>query len=341
VSRRDRVVYTDPGGRGWASVEVMARLLASILDADFVRLETRPRSDRARRATGILPRRRATGTCYVIAPQPAHLGSVLGPAHFLKGYERVVGWVVDSWLTDRVPRMAGQGHFDHLYVTDAELVDLWREATGVPTTWLPFGTDALGQPDPHDVRPTDLLRVGRQPAFWDDHATIEALASHRGLTFASGPPIVADPITNQRALTGAMRESKYTLSFTNLVSPAEYTHPTHDYVTARWTDALAAGATVAGARPTSIAGQQVLWDEACFELSPTDPARALDELASAVAAWSPEHARRVRHRALTSLDWRLRFRELVASDGHVPARLDDELEALATKAAHVGEGLGD
>lgn len=339
MSRRDRVVYTDPGGRGWASIEVMARLLASVLDAEFIRLETRPRADRLRRATGRLPRRRATGTCYVVAPQPAHLGSVLGPAHFLRGYERVVGWVIDSWLTERVPRMAGQGHFDHLHVTDAELTDFWRDATGVPTTWLPIGTDALGQPEPLDVRRTDLLRVGRQPTSWDDHATIHALASARGLSFASGPPIVADPFINQGTLVSAMRESKFTLSFTNLVSPAEYTHPTHDYVTARWTDALAAGARVAGARPTCVAGQRLLWDEACLELSPTDPASALDELAEAVAAWRPEHARQLRRRALATLDWRLRFRDLVAPHGHVPARLDDELEALATKADAAGDGL--
>lgn len=324
---RDRVIYTDPGGRGWATVEVMARMLAETLDAEYVRLTTRPHRDRLRRATGHLPRRRTRGACYVIAPQPAHLGSLLTPAYFLRGFDRVVGWVIDSWLDDRIPRMARQSHFDELFVTDAELVELWRERTATPTTWLPFGTDALGQPEASPERPVDLLRVGRQPRAWDDDAETARLAGKRGLRFAPGPPLVSDPFVNQASLTEAMRSAKFTLSFTNLASPAEYTHPSRDYVTGRWTDALAAGARVAGIRPRCIAGQRLLWDEGTFELSSSDPESALDRLVEASAAWRPQDARRIRHRALTTLDWRLRFAEIVPRDEHT-TRLEDELERL-------------
>src|SRR5690349_18635571 len=106
VPRRNRVIYTDPGGRGWATVETLARLLATSLDAELVQLETRPSLDRARRALAPLVRRSSSGTCVVVAPQPAHLGSLVTPRALTSGYERVVGWVVDSWLDDRIPRMA-------------------------------------------------------------------------------------------------------------------------------------------------------------------------------------------------------------------------------------------
>ena len=313
-------------------MEVMARLLATMIDADFVRLTTHQRADRVRRASGYLPRRRSRGTCYVIAPQPAHLGSVLTPSHFLRGYERVVGWVVDSWLDERIPRMARQGHFDQLFITDAELVERWRDRTATPTSWLPFGTDALGQPEPSSHRPLDLLRVGRQPPAWSNNSRIEGLARERGVAFAPGPPLSDDPFVNQAALMRAMRRAKFTLSFTNLVSPAEYTHPSHDYVTGRWTDALASGARVAGRAPQCLAGQLLLWQEGLIDVSFADPATALDQIAEAADAWQPRHAQAIRRRALLTLDWRLRFQDLVAGAGSPTPRLDDELESLERRA---------
>ena len=326
MPRRTRVIYTDPGGRGWATVELLARLLASCLDAEVVTMKTRPRLDRARRATGQVPRRRGSGTCIVIAPQPAHLGSLLTAGYLARGYDRVVGWVIDSFLDDRIPRMAQhRGHYDQLFITDFELVDTWADRTGVPTAWLPFGSDVLGQPDLPPDRPVDLLRVGRQPSTWDDNERTRDACTRAGITFSAGPPLDPDPHQNQAALTAAMRSSKLTLSFTNLVSPAVYTHPTRDYVTGRWTDALASGAAVAGIPPRCEAGRRMLYDEGLVRLPNTDLESGLEVIAAALESWTPDRADAIRLHALKTLDWRVRFRDLASAIDLSNARLDDEL----------------
>jgi hypothetical protein len=339
MPRRTRVIYTDPGGRGWATVELLAKLLATCLDAELVTTTTRPRTDRVRRASGQLPRRHGSGTCVVIAPQPAHLGSLLSAGYLMRGYDRVVGWVIDSFLDDRIPRMAQhRGHFDQLFITDRELVGTWAERTGTQTAWLPFGSDVLGQPAPPGERPTDLLRVGRQPDTWDDDESTREACARLGLSFSSGPPLDPDSQRNQSALTAAMRHSKLTLSFTNLVSPAAYTHPTRDYVTGRWTDALASGAAVAGIPPQCEAGQRVLWDDALVRLESTDRADGLEVIATALREWTPERADAIHLQALKTLDWRLRFRDLVASIDLSSSRLDDELALWEAKVAALSGG---
>lgn len=332
MPRRTRVVYTDPGGRGWATVALLAELLAHCLDAELVTTSTRPRLDRVRRAAGQAPRRHGSGTCVVIAPQPAHLGSLLDAAYLFRGYDRVVGWVIDSFLDDRIPRMAQhRGHYDQLFVADLELVETWASRTGAATQWLPFGSNVLDQPPLPDDRPVDLLRVGRQPEQWDDNDVTRRAAAELGLAFSAGPPLEPDPRLNQAALMAAMRGAKLTLSFTNLVSPAVYTHPSRDYVTGRWTDALASGAGVAGVPPRCEAGQRLLWDEALVRLPDTELDSGLEVIAAAVSAWRPEHATQIHLEALRTLDWRLRFKTLVDSIDLVAPRLDDELARLEAR----------
>jgi hypothetical protein len=325
---RNRVIYTDPGGRGWAPVELLAELVARCLDAELVRLSTRPRLDRGRRALGLLPRRASSrGVCVVIAPQPAHLGSLITPRYLLSGYDHVAGWVIDSFLDDRIPRLArDHGHFDRLYITDFELVPVWQERTGTPTECLPWGSNVLDQPDLPDHRPVDLLRVGRQPPAWDaDEETREACA-RMGLVFRTSPPITDDAIGSQHALTAAMRESKLTLAFTNLVSPAPYTHGSHDYVTARWTESLASGAAVAGQPPVSESGRRLLWDEGTLRISASDLTEGLERVRTAAREWQPEVSRAIRGRALATLDWRTRIRQLADNMGVSSPRLEAELD---------------
>ena len=326
MPRRNRVVYTDPGGRGWATVESMARLLALSLDADFISLATRPTFDKGRRALAPLVRRSSSGTCVVVAPQPAHLGSLVTPHAVVSGYERVVGWVIDSWLDERIPRMAKHtSRYDQLFVTDLELVDTWAQVTGTPTHWLSFGSDVLDQPALPEDRPVDLLRVGRQPEEWEDDEATATEASRLGLVFSAGPPLLPDARANQQSLMAAMRGAKATLSFTNLVSPAVYTHPTRDYVTGRWTDALASGASVAGVPPHCEAGKRLLWDDGLVVLPGTGRLEGLERIAAFARTWSPDHSISVRARALRTLDWRVRFRELASVSGLSSAVLDGEL----------------
>ena len=82
----------------------------------------------------------------------------------------------------------------------------------------------------------------------------------------------ADPVANQASLMERLSRAKFTLSFSNAVSPASYTHPTREYLTGRWTDALASGAVVAGIAPACAATAELLWPAATLELATVDRA---------------------------------------------------------------------
>ena len=333
------IIYAHPAGQGWATVTLLARLAARLLDASLIDVaRSRPYS-RLRAAGALLPRRRGRGQALVIAASPGDLLALATPRHWLAGYDHVSGYVIDSFWDERIPRLArGRGHFDQLFITDAELVDRWRSLTGTPTDWLPFGTDALGMGNGDGQRPIDLQRVGRQPGPWEDDDLTARRCAEQGLAFAGRPTFAEDPAANQANLLGAMRSAKYTLSFSNRVSPAPYTHPTREYLTGRWMDALANGAGVAGIAPACRATDELLWPEALVTLPSTDPGEGLPVIREAVRAWRPEHAAHHHLMALRRLDWRWRLQTLARTIGRESATLDAELGRLTTRIAALSEG---
>jgi hypothetical protein len=334
------IAYTHPGGRGWDTVTLMAELAARLLGAELLRFVNDVPYTKAFAARDLLPRHRVSGTCLVIAPQPAQLGALLESPLLGRRFEVVAGYVIDSFWTDRIPRLArGRGRFDHLFVTDGELAADWTTITGTPTTWLPFASDVMGLPAPAE-RPVDLQRVGRQPGAWDDDDTTAAAAARLGLVFRGRPPYAGDPAANQAGLTTAMASAKYTLSFSNAVSPAPYTHPSREYLTGRWTDALACGATVAGIAPHCDATRELLWPGATLELSSTDREAGLAEIAAAAASWTPERAVTNHRLALERLDWRHRFKVVADTLGLTAPVLDTELSELQAHLEETGESEG-
>lgn len=324
------VYYVDNGGRGWATVELLARLTAQLLDGPLVLLD----GTRGYRATlvarGLLPRRSraSSGPGLVIAPHPGHLNAVLTAVPLRAGHAHLSGWVIDSFWTERIPRLARRGRYDTLFVTDAELVDNWHRATGTPVQWLPFGTDALERGSAAADRPVDVQRVGRQPEPWDDDAVVADLAAAGGLSYRGRVPFTGDALGDQGALQAAMAAAKFTVSFSNGAAPAAYTHPQREYLTGRWTDALGAGATVAGIAPRCEATRRLLWPEATLELGGTDPAAGLVRLREAVAQWTPRQALLNRVRALERLDWRWRVAELATTIGLSSGPLTVAIEQL-------------
>jgi hypothetical protein len=141
-----------------------------------------------------------------------------------------------------------------------------------------------------------------------------------------------DATANQTALMRRLSQAKFTLAFSNAVSPASYTHPTREYLTGRWTDSLASGAVVAGIAPKSEAAANLLWKGATLELRTTDRVPGIEQIKTAVRSWNPQVAQENYRRALERLDWRWRFQELAAA-------LDVESEPLGAELDYLAQAL--
>lgn len=325
-----RVVYGLPPGGGWHPITHMVRLLVELLEAELVTVPVSRPANALRRLAGYGPRRRGRDTCLVVAAEPRHLDTLLEPAYWLRGYAQVAGWVIDSFWVDRIPySVRHRDHFDRLFVADKELVDLWANAAGLPVSWLPWGSDVLRLGSGDGDRPVDLQRLGRQPAGWEDDEGTRRACEAAGLRFEGRPAMHEDATANQTALMRGLARAKFVLAFSNKVSPSPYTHPTREYLTGRWTDSLAGGASLAGIAPRCGAADELLWPGATLELPTTDREHGIEMIAAAVRGWDPQAAQENHRRALERLDWRWRFKELADALDVRTGRLDAELDVLA------------
>jgi hypothetical protein len=276
----------------------------------------------------------------ILAAHPGHLQEITKPlAWWLRGHQTVAAWVIDSFWSQRIPGVAlDAGHFDRFFVTDEELVEHWRERTGVPTSFLPVGTDALNRGSLRADRSVDLQRIGREPEEWADDAVVELDARGKGLEYGGSPPFFEDESESQRAAHAAMAGAKFTLAFSNRVNPMGYTHPDREYITPRWLDALANGATVAGIAPRCQAADRLLWPEATLELGSIERAPGLEKVAAAVDSWTPETALLNHLRALERLDWRWRIAELADELGWQTPTVTREIANLKARIVELTEG---
>ncbi len=246
----------------------------------------------------------------------------------------MVAWVFDSFWMNYMPRFARtRRHFDHIFLTEPEDAGAWGSCTGSEVSWLPWGSDVLRLGSANPIRKTDLLRVGRQPAEWEDDVRTERACEGHGLSFSGRPPMKTDASENQRELASAFANTKFTLSFSNRVSPSVQTHPVREYITARWTDALASGATVAGVPPKTEVIEKLLWPEALLPLATTSLEAEMESISQAVRTWTPKRAATNYAQSLKRLDWRWRFRAISEVLGLKPAKLNAELAQIEQKAA--------
>jgi hypothetical protein len=322
------LAYRSPPGPGWHPITALARLAARLLEADLVTLPAGREPSRLAKLAALLARRRRQEPCLLLCPGPEDLDALL----LVDGWRRlgpVVAWVIDSFWTERIPGLARHGRtVDQYFITGEEDATTWQRAVGRPVAWLPWGADALHLGTSNADRPLDLLRTGRQPPEWDDDAVTGEACRSLGLRFHGRPDFRDDADESQRWLFRHYGQARYSLAFSNLASPAGYTHPTRDYLSARWTDALAAGATVAGIAPASPSVQGLLWPGATLELGGVRRADGLTLIAEAVRAWRPEQAARNARLALQRLDWRWRLEVLARALGVAPAPLAAELAEL-------------
>jgi hypothetical protein len=317
----------------------MAELAARLFDAKQVNAK-HTNGDRFywEMIRGLLGKRNSgRESCLLVCKIPYDMKILLETPGWRSRYGRTAAWIIDSFIPQTIPRSVRfLKCFDHIFVACQEDVEETRRRTGIPTSWLPVGTDALGLGSASGDRPYDLLRVGRQPPEWNEDAVTEEACRRRGLSFHGRPPLHCNAQENQRRIQEFYSKAKFCLAFSNLAAPAPYTHPTRDYITPRWLDAVASGATVAGVRP-SAKEADLLWPEATLELNGVEREPGLDVIAEAVRDWTPEKAVVNRHMALRRLDWRWRFVEIAKVLDLPTHALNLELDEVRREIARQGQ----
>ena len=323
------VVYADPGGEGYLCILHMARLAAELLDGKLIILQPRLPALTDKLGGILLPRKRSRTSCLLICTSPADLSSILLVQNWRKNYGRVVAWVFDSFWTNWIPPWIRASRiFNHVFITELEDLNTWRQKLRAPVDWLPWGSDVLNLGSSTPVREIDLVRFGRQPKEWNDDLVNARACQSLGLNFHGRPPSFSDATDNERGLMRMLSNTKFALAFSNRVSPEGHTHREREYITGRWTDALASGATVAGIPPRSESVQSLMWPEALLDIGTVNQSDGLKMIASAVREWTPERARLNYVRSLETYDWRWRFKTLAGALETPSSKLDAELARL-------------
>ncbi len=324
-----QVVYIDHGGEGYHCVFHMARLAAELLNGQLVVVPPGYPTLIDKLGGILLPRKGLRSSCLLICPSPADLTSILLVQNWRKTFSRIVAWVFDSFWTDWIPPWVRASRiFDHVFVTEREDLNTWRRMIHAPVDWLPWGSDVLNLGSSNPARPIDVLRFGRQPKEWDDDLANARLCQSSGIAFHGRPQSFGDATDNERGLMGTLSQTKFTLAFSNRVSPGTQTHPKREYITGRWTDSLASGATVAGVPPRSESVQSLLWPEALLDIGTVNQTEGLEVIGSMARSWTPDRARLNYVRSLEILDWRLRLKTIAEALGAHPLQLETELARL-------------
>jgi hypothetical protein len=318
----------------------MILLAAELFDAHVLSVDDRHPSSFAK-VFSFLQKRSSRQTakepCLLVCTGPSDLAKILNIQDWRKRFGPVGAWIIDSFWTDHIPKTIPLANmYDLLFVTSLEDVDTWKRVTGVPTSWLPWGTDALrlGSGEPH--RKWDITRVGRQPPEWEEDQSASGAAALIGIKYRPRPASNGlNTLQNQRLMMDVYADTRYVLAFSNIVNPEPYTHPTRQYLTGRWVDGLAGGAVLAGVPPKGEGTHQLLWKGATLDFDSIRLDEGLRSLAAALPQWTPQVALKNYAMALRKLDWRWRFKVLADGFGLRPVLLENELDLLKDRISRV------
>lgn len=302
--------------RGWDPIDHFARLAATLLGLELRKPSRAAKSrwNKLRRIVFTTPRGHEPWAL-LLAGSPDAIKGIVTEDDFNRPKQFRVLWIVDSFWSEAAPSARIMRKFDLVIFMQKGEAEFYERLAPHRTLFLGWGADALDLGSASAARPIDVLRVGRQPDEWEDDIRSRAACGSAGLHFAGRPPRLpkdpADLSAGHRDLCRRYAESKFVLASSNLVAPGRHTHPTKEYITGRWTDALAAGAVIAGVPPNGDSSvEDLLWDGAILEFDRIDLAHNVKCLKDAVSSWTPEVAAQNRREALIRLDWRWRLKAL-------------------------------
>lgn len=329
---------------GWDPIHSLARLAASMLEGSLTTVSRSRRSGAAARIAGTLrtfrPRdARRPGTLY-IANSPHDIANYAREDWFPRTGRFQGIWIIDSFWTEGLPRRWAMPRFDMVGYTQHVDAETYAGRFGDRAIHLGWGTDALDMGCARADRDFDVMRFGRQPPGWEDDARTARIARDAGVSFHGRPPYLVsdDPLARHAALMRDwLSRAKLVLAHTNLGDPSRHVHQVKEYYTARWTDALAAGATVAGRAPRSDPGL-IDWPEALIDLPGRDAGPEMATLRAAVDGWTPERAVTNHLGALRRLDWRWRIAEVARRFDLGTGTLDAEMARLRAAIDHLERG---
>jgi len=322
------------GDDGWSPIHHLVSLASRLLEAEVLTVR-KDLPSFLEKVSSMLRRRSNQGhsqeSCLLICAGPADLVRLLSIDDWRKRFKFLAAWVIDSFWLDHLPLSTRLSKpFDHFFITSLEDVEQWKKLTGVPTTWLPWGSDALILGSGAPVREWDIIRMGRQPPEWDDDVSNATAARSLGMSYRGRVPGEGlTALQNQDLVMRLYGNSKFLLAFSNAANPARWTHPTKQYLTGRWVDALACGAVVAGVSPRSPGADELLWQGATLELGGVQRQEGLETIAAALRLWTPNSAMRNNVMALKKLDWRWRLKTIADLFSTETRTLSNELRLLS------------
>lgn len=326
---------TPAAAGGWGPITTLTRLIARLWQSEPRFIHPAKPYGTVTKLVSQLPRRRANyGPLLIVAAHPGDLLALARASTLLRGFSAVHAWIIDSFWHERIPLFARRTRtIDRVWITDYELVDYYADTMRVPCGWAPWGSDALAlarlTPIPRTV---DVLRLGRQPAAWHDDDQNRAFLETSGLSYQGIFPSHPDGVVNHRAVLNQLRRARVALVSSNLASPADYTHATRDYITARFTDAVACGTLLAGQFPTCHAAQ-LIPQLARVQLDIRTREAGIAAIEAGIERWSLPLAAALQAHALRQLDWRHRIRNITREMQIDSPALQTELAEIDRQAA--------
>lgn len=330
------IFYFDNDSPGWAPITHLVNLCSKVFSANLnIVSNTGISRYKLAKKWFSSPKHGAGEHALFFAKSPAELQLFLSIPEFDQPFRSRSVWIIDSFWTEWCPSQALLNHFDLVAYTQKYEAGFYEKRTKGRSIFLGWGSDVLDLGSSNQMRDIDLLRVGRQPQIWDDDNLSAKICAQNNILFHGRPSYGENPMDQHKNLMSTYARSKIILAHSNLADPHKYTHPTKEYITGRWTDALASGATIAGVPPlqdTSIA--EMFWPNALVKFNRLDFDSNIAQIKEVVDNWTPEVALYNYKQALKNLDWRWRLQLLANRLGISSPTLDAEIERLESKIAN-------